>query len=138
VGEHGGTSGLTPSVVAVATSTNTTIGAATTYGFGASVVMTTAGTPYQLASLSLAAGTWAVTGELETTGVSTPYLSGTAAAATNLAPVTTGGGSGLATAPQKTVSMVVTVPVTTTVYLNASSAAAADTGYGSLTAIRIL
>jgi hypothetical protein len=34
--------------------------------------------------------------------------------------------------------MVVTVPVTTTVYLNASSAAAADTGYGSLTAIRIL
>ena len=137
MGKHGGTSGLTPSVVAVATSTNTTIGAATTYGFGASVVMTTAGTPYQLASRSLAAGTWAVTGELETTGVSTPYLSGTAAA-TNLAPVTTGGGSGLATAPQKTVSMVVTVPVTTTVYLNASSAAAADTGYGSLTAIRIL
>lgn len=124
--------------LAAATGTNTTLKSNATDSAGG-VGMTTAGTYYNLNSISLTAGTWAVFGEMTTggtTGTITPALSGTTASGTNLAPVQTKAG-GTASGNTEYIGAVIKVASTTTVYLNGTASIASSTGYGTIFAIQI-
>ena len=124
--------------LAAATGTNTTLKSNATDSAGG-VALTTAGTYYNLNSISLTAGTWAVFGEMTTggtTGTITPALSGTTASGTNLAPVQTKAG-GTAQGNTEYIGAVIKVASTTTVYLNGTASIAGSTGYGTIFAIQI-
>ena len=129
----------TPSpALAAATGTNTTIKSNGTDSAGG-VGMTTAGTYYQLNSISLTAGTWAVLGEMTTggtTGTITPALSGTTASGTNVVPVQTIAG-GSSQGNTMYIGAVIKVASTTTIYLNGTASISSQTGYGTIFAIRI-
>ena len=125
----------TPSpALAAATGTNTTIKSNATDSAGPVGML--ASTYYQLNSISLTAGTWAVFGEMTTAaGTITPALSATTASGTNIAPVQTIAG-GSSSGSTMYIGAVVKVASTTTIYLN-GTASTGTTGYGTIFAIRI-
>jgi hypothetical protein len=101
--------------------------------------MTTAGTYYQLNSIFLTAGTWAVLGEMTdgaVTGTITPALSATTASGTNIAPVKTIAG-GTSQGNTMYIGAVIKVASTTTIYLNGTANTNGQTGYGTIFAIQI-
>ena len=115
--------------------------AASSYSYfvGSIVNMATSSTPYNINSLSLTAGTWVVVGLVGTnsaTGTLTPFLSGTTASATNLAPVQTVGTGQGTSVPAMMITSVIKVAVTTTVYLNAEDTVTAY-GQGAILATQI-
>lgn len=101
----------------------------------ANVTMTTASTPYELTSVSLSAGTWIVTARaylvLNAAGSSTDLWIGPNSASTTgcyaTATTDTGSSAGELDRSSPTVIKVVSLSSTTTVYLNAESAAAGVT-----------
>jgi hypothetical protein len=103
---------------------------------GTATTMTTANTGYNLNSVSLTAGTWAVIGICGTTasGTTTPYLCSTSGTKSNSWTVLT---SGTGTEPASvTIAAVIKLTTTTTVYLNGSCGTASRTGYGILRAVQ--
>jgi hypothetical protein len=124
--------------LAAATGTNTAVKSNATDSAGG-VSMTTAGTYYQLNSIFLTAGTWAVLGEMTdgaVTGTITPALSATTASGTNIAPVKTIAG-GTSQGNTMYIGAVIKVASTTTIYLNGTANTNGQTGYGTIFAIQI-
>jgi hypothetical protein len=109
---------------------------------GATVVLSSANTAYNLNSVSLGAGTWVVLGMYlsQLTSSGTPaglYLNSASAVASN-SWTTINQGSGVYTGTPLIVGAVVKLTGTTTIYLNCqSSASGGDYAYGFLVAVQI-
>jgi hypothetical protein len=96
------------------------------------------GTWYNITSLVLGAGTWAVTALLldtNTGGAITAAISGVSGSGVDLSPAQIGGGTGASTGRPYIIAVVVTVSANTTIYLNAKSTTA-DYTLGYMVAVQ--